>query len=121
MLKIGLLALLVSGLTLPATGARHLTLVDSNPKEGAALAAAPTEIVLKFNEGLDPARRAISLRGPAGAVTMGPVRSLPDTMAFAASITGMVAPGEYTVSWLAGAPAHASIRGRYTFTVSGKP
>jgi len=119
MLKLGLVALALTGFALPGA-ARHLTLVDSNPKEGAVVAVAPREIVLKFNEKLDPARRAIALRGPSGPVEMGPVRSVPDTMAFAASITATLAPGEYTVSWLAGAPAHASIRGRYSFTVSGE-
>ncbi len=119
MLKLGLLSLFLAGVALPGA-ARHLTLVDSNPKEGATVTVAPKEILLKFNEGLDPARRAISVRGPSGPVEMGPVRSVPDTMAFAASITGTLAPGAYTVSWLAGAPGHASIRGRYSFTVSGE-
>jgi methionine-rich copper-binding protein CopC len=104
---------------LPAA-ARHLTQVDSNPREDPIVATAPPEIVLKFNERLDTMRRAISMRGPAGAVAMGPVRAVADTLAFAASITGTLAPGEYTVSWLAGAPAHASIRGRYTFRVTGE-
>lgn len=120
MLKLSLLTLVLTGFAFPSA-ARHLTLVDSSPKEGATVATAPTEIVLKFNERLDPARRAISLRGPAGAVTMGPVRSVADTMAFAASITGTVTPGEYTVSWLAASPGHASLRGRYTFSVKAAP
>lgn len=81
------------------------------------MTVAPGGLLLSFNEGLDPARRVTSLRGPSGPVAMGPVRSVSDTQAFAASITGPLVPGAYTVSWLAGAPAHASIRGRYTFTV----
>ncbi|MFN2315407.1 MAG: copper resistance protein CopC [Gemmatimonadales bacterium] len=121
MLKIGMLVALVASLTTSGPAVRHLTLVDSSPKKDAVLTTATTEIVLTFNEGLDPARRAISLRGPSGAVTMGPVRSVPDTLAFAASITGPMPAGVYTVSWLAGAPAHASIRGRYTFTVKPAP
>lgn len=117
MLKLGLFVALMASLATSGSSARHLTLVASTPKQGALLTTAPGEIVLTFNEGLDPARRAISLRGPSGAVPMGPVRSLPDTLSFAASIPGPLPAGEYTVSWLAGAPAHASIRGRYAFTL----
>jgi methionine-rich copper-binding protein CopC len=117
MLKLGLFSLFVAAIASPATSVRHLTLVDSSPKSGAVLTASPREVLLTFNERLDTTRRAISMRGPAGAVVMGPVRSVADTLAFAASITGPLTPGEYTVSWLAGAPAHASIRGRYSFRV----
>lgn len=117
MSKLGLVALLAAGAILPVTGARHLTLVDSTPREGATAAAPPREILLKFNEALDPARRAIALRGPAGAVAVGPVRTV-DSTAFAVGITGSMAPGEYTVSWLAGAPDHATIRGRFSFTIA---
>lgn len=117
MLKLGLFSVLVAAIAAPATAVRHLTLVDSSPKSGAVLAASPREVLLSFNERLDTTRRAISMRGPAGAVAMGPVRSVADTLAFAASVTGALAPGEYTVSWLAGAPGHASIRGRYRFRV----
>jgi len=117
MLKIAILALLVTGLSSPATSRFHLTLVESNPKAGATLTSSPPEVLLRFNERLDTSRRAITIRGPAGAVAMGPVRSVADTLAFAASIPATLPAGEYTVSWLAAAPDHAAIRGRFTFKV----
>ena len=97
----------------------HLTLVDSAPRDGAQLTEPPAEVLLKFNERPDTARRGISLRGPNGAVKMRPVRSVRDTLAFAATIEGALAPGQYTVSWLAAAPDHEPVRGRYRFTIEG--
>jgi methionine-rich copper-binding protein CopC len=117
MLKLGLTALLAAAFVVPSTAVRHLTLVDSNPREGATVAEAPKEIVLEFNEGLDFERRVVSLRGAAGPVSVGAVRS-DDSTSFAVAVTGPMAPGAYTVSWLAGAPDHATIRGRYTFTLA---
>lgn len=114
MIKLVVALLLAAGAVTPAV--MHLTLVDSSPREGATLAEAPKEILLKFNEALDPARRAISLRGPAGPVAVGPVRAV-DSLSFAVGVTGPMAAGVYTVSWLAGAPDHATIRGRFSFTV----
>jgi methionine-rich copper-binding protein CopC len=117
MLKLGLAALFAAALVAPSTAVRHLTLVDSNPREGATVSEAPKEIALQFNEGLDFERRTVSLRGAAGAIAVGPVRST-DSMSFAVNVTGSMAPGIYTVSWRAGAPDHATIRGRYNFTVA---
>ena len=117
MLKVTLAGLLAVGLGIPPAAALHLTLVDSSPRENATVAEAPKEVVLKFNEALDPERRAISLRGPSGPVSMGPIRST-DTLSFAASITGTLEPGTYRVSWMAGSPDHPTIRGRYAFTVA---
>lgn len=117
MLKLGLVSLLFAAMAAPATAVRHLTLVDSSPKSGAVLTASPREVLLTFNERLDTTRRAITVRGPSGPVAMGPVHAVADTLGFAASVTGTLTPGEYTVSWLAGAPGHGTIRGRYSFTV----
>lgn len=112
-----LACVLLTGAAAPISTALHLTLVDSNPREGATVSEAPGEILLKFNERLDPERRAIALRGPAGTVTVGAVRTV-DTLSFAVPVTGAMGPGSYTVSWMAGAPDHATIRGRYSFVVS---
>lgn len=117
MLKAGLFAVCLAAIAAPASSVLHLMLVDSSPRPGAVLAASPREVLLTFNERLDTTRRAISMRGPAGAVAMGPVRSVADTLSFAASIMATLPPGEYTVSWLAGAPAHATVRGRFSFTI----
>jgi len=117
MIKIAILAILLTGISSPALPRMHLTLVESSPKAGAVLTTSPAEVVLKFNERLDATRRAITIRGPAGAVAVGPVRSVADTLAFAASIPAALPAGEYTVSWLAAAPDHAAIRGRFTFKV----
>jgi len=119
MLKLAAAFLLLAGVALPAASLRHLTLVDSTPREGAVVTDAPKEIRLKFNEALDSARRAVSLRGPAGPVAVEPVRTI-DSLSFAVGIKGVLSPGRYTVSWIAGAPAHSSIRGRFAFDVAGR-
>lgn len=98
----------------------HLTLVDSFPREDAVLNERPREILLKFNERPDSTRRGISLRGPEGAVKLGAVRSTDDTLAFAAAVEGPMGAGQYTVSWLAAAPDHAAIRGRFRFTLQAR-
>lgn len=122
MLKSVLVVLMLAALGAPAT-TLHLTLVDSSPKPDAVLTQPPREIVLRFNERLDTVRRAISLRGPAGAVALGRVRAAPDTMSMMAAVLDTLAPGEYTISWLAAGAAegHAPIRGRQRFTVAPKP
>lgn len=119
MLKLSLVLIALGGHAAGAASVRHLTLVKSSPAAAATLTESPREVVLTFNERLDPARRAISMRGPSGAVPMEAVRAVADTLAFAATIPGTLMPGSYTVSWLAGAPGHGTVRGRFTFTVAG--
>lgn len=118
MVKSAFLAILLAALAAPAA-TLHLTLVDSTPKPDAVLTMPPRQIVLRFNERLDTMRRAISLRGPAGAVALGRVQAAPDTMSMSAAILDSLPPGEYTISWLAAGAAegHAPIRGRQRFTL----
>jgi len=118
MLKSTLVLLLVSAAA--ATAPLHLTLVDSSPRADAVLSTPPREIVLKFNEPLDTVRRAIALRGPAGAVGLGPVRAGGEGKSMSAAIQDSLPAGAYTISWLAAgaAPGHAPIRGRQQFTVT---
>ena len=94
----------------------HLTLIDSRPKEDAALAEPPTEIWLRFNEPLDIGKCGIGVRGPTGAVELAkPV--LTDSVSMSAKISAVLEPGEYTVSWLGTPLNDHAVRGRYKFTV----
>lgn len=84
-----LLALLVA-LVVAGPASAHTQLVDSNPKQGAALDAAPTQIVLTFNE--VPAS-VVSVK--AQSTNDGPLVALGDPVLDGQTLT---------VSWPAGTP-----------------
>jgi methionine-rich copper-binding protein CopC len=110
------LGVLATSALMVAAGSFHLTLVDSRPRQDAVVAESPPEIWLLFNEPPDLSRCGISVRGPAGTVELAPLEA-PDSLAISAKIRGELAPGEYTVAWLATSLDDHSIRGRYRFTI----
>ncbi len=114
---VGGIALLCCCLVTISASTKHLTLVDSSPKQDEVLAEAPTQILLRFNEVLDLAQCGISLRGSDGAIDLGEL-TLPDSVSVSAPVTGSMADGEYRVSWIASAKDDHAVRGRYSFTVS---
>ncbi len=115
-------ALLSAGLlvALPATTVGHSELVRSTPADGDVLAVAPTEIIGRFSEPVDPDRSSMELRGPDGSRVArggvpdgGPLTSM--------AITGLppLSPGRYEVRWTTRTPDDGGIeRGRFSFTVA---
>ena len=89
-----LLLLLV--LALPGQAWPHASLLNSEPADGASLDAAPSEVVLRFDEPIIPV--ALRLVGPDGhAVMLGPVK--PQGGSLHASVPAGLPGGVYVLSW----------------------
>jgi methionine-rich copper-binding protein CopC len=109
---------MVPGLTAGAAMALHLRLTRSVPAGGEVVAEPPAEIQLWFSEKPAVAVSLIGLKGPAGAAKMAVVKEGPDSMAVAAAVESLLAPGAYTVTWrTAGRDGHV-LRGEFGFTIS---
>ena len=95
----------------------HTKLEKSEPAAGAAVAAAPKQIQLWFNEKVDPAVSKIALSSPSGKVELGPAHAMGDKTLMA-PISGKMGGGTYTVTWqTAGDDGHV-VKGDFTFSVS---
>ena len=93
----------------------HAMLDNAIPPVGSAVASAPKEVVLTFNEKLEPAFSSIEVRGADGAVVSNgkviakgtqmrvPLKALP--------------PGTYTVNWRVLSVDTHRTQGSFTFRV----
>ena len=108
-----LVAIAVLGWT--KTGMAHAMLVASEPAEGAALAVAPADIVLHFNEPVMPvALRVLDSAGRALAIA--PPPAIPDSSVRVALPPGLPAGG-YLVSWRVVSADSHPVGGSFAFTV----
>lgn len=96
---------------------RHFELLSSYPQKDQTLARAPIDISLVFSESADSARTSISLAGPNGTVTVGPIRVQDEKLVVLAKVEGAISAGRYTVSWVSGAPQDDLVKGTFRFTV----
>lgn len=105
-------------LSASALAQAHAKIEASQPAAGSALAAAPTEIRLTFNEALEPAFSKIELvDGKQAAVPMPKVALDPaDAKIMFAPVPGL-APGPYQVRWTAMTHDGHKVKGQYAFTV----
>jgi methionine-rich copper-binding protein CopC len=96
----------------------HARLEKSTPAVGAAVAA-PSEIRLKFSEGVEPRFSHIALTAADGAAApLGPARVEPgDPTTLVAPIAKTLAPGVYTVRWSAVSVDTHHTQGDFDFTV----
>ena len=111
-------ALIVSALSATLAWAVHTHLVKATPAIDSTVAAAPTDLVLWFNEKPDVALSNLRLRAPDSTmISLGATRAGEDTLALTAQLRGtLTVPGVYTVLWrTAGADGHV-MRGSYKFT-----
>jgi methionine-rich copper-binding protein CopC len=107
-------------LALAATAAfAHAQLIKASPAVGGVVKASPSEIRLKFTEGLEPRFSGIVLTGEAGAsVPIGKAGVEPgDATTFVAPIPQPLKPGAYTVTWHAVSVDTHKTQGAYQFTV----
>ncbi|MGQ0838188.1 copper resistance CopC family protein [Actinokineospora sp.] len=103
--------------TTPAPALAHTELKSSDPAEGAALATAPTQIVLTFNDAVTLPADPIAVTGPDGSLwTVGKA-----TVA-AAVVTAPVRPtgpaGAYKLTYRVVADDGDLVSGTVTFTLS---
>lgn len=102
----------------PATVAAHAALLESSPPDGAALDAAPREIVLRFNEPVEPVFvRLLDARGTPRAVL--------DAAPYAAELR-LAAPagldaGSYVVSYRVVSADSHPISGSLVFGIGAEP
>jgi methionine-rich copper-binding protein CopC len=113
-------ALLLAGLlavSLPAALAAHLRLVRSEPAAAEMLREAPAHVQLWFSEEPILPFSRLTLRGPSGAVPLGPVRAGRERSLLADVPSGL-APGAYRLAWrTAGDDGHA-VDGTLDFTIA---
>ena len=111
-----MLAALALSLLLAAPVAAHAELVESTPEDGAALAASPTAVELRFSEALIADRSSFRLVGPGGDVGTGQVTSDNGRVM---TLSGLdLASGAYEVRWTAATDDGHIERGRIDFTVA---
>jgi putative copper export protein/methionine-rich copper-binding protein CopC len=109
--------LLLAALSTPA--AAHLSLVNSEPADGAEVTTVPKEIRLRFSEPAELAFTQVELLGPDGS----PVRlSDPRTAAgepnvVVLRIEGEITPGPHSVVWRTTSADGHPVRGRIAFSV----
>lgn len=95
----------------------HAELDRASPRVGAAVAQPPQAVVLAFSEPLEREGSSLSVQDAAGVVASGPFTLDPANAAVARAPLGRLAPGEYTVRWVA-KTEDAETRGRFVFTVA---
>ncbi|HEV2149570.1 MAG TPA: copper resistance CopC family protein, partial [Longimicrobiaceae bacterium] len=107
---------------LPAPGAAHTRLESSSPAADAVLRTPPTELRLRFTQGVEPRLTAATLVSESGdTVQAGAAVPEPGTgnRALTLPLPAGLGPGRYLVEWrTAGADGHV-IRGAFSFAVEG--
>ena len=98
----------------------HAQLQKATPAVGGAVKASPTEIRLKFSEGIEPRFSSIALATEAGAAEpLGKASVDPaDDSTFVAPIPQPLKPGVYKVTWRAVSVDTHKTQGSFTFTVA---
>jgi hypothetical protein len=107
------------GLTLASPAWAHAHLVKSTPAAGGTVAASPTEVRLKFSEGVEPRFSGVTIAGPAGeAIATGKPGVDPvDANTLVVSIGEKLKPGLYKVTWHAVSVDTHKTQGGFQFTV----
>jgi len=94
----------------------HNKLMKTEPAAGAILTASPSHLEMWFEEKPDLTVSKIAVKGPAGAVGMGPLHANTEK-SMVADFKGKLANGQYAVSWqTAGDDSHVS-KGEFSFSV----
>lgn len=109
-----IVSLAVLGWASPA--AAHADLVSSSPADGAILDAPPSQITLRFTEGVDLQSDGVRLLDAGGTpVAVGPAEA--DGSTATAAIDTELDRGSYVVAWRAVSADGHPIRGAFTFSV----
>jgi methionine-rich copper-binding protein CopC len=106
--------------TLASAASAHASLQKATPAAGATVAASPTEIRLKFSEGVEPRFSTITLASEAGASEpVGkPSVDPADNSTLIAAVSQALKPGVYKVTWRAVSVDTHKTQGGFTFTVA---
>jgi methionine-rich copper-binding protein CopC len=109
---------LVLSLGLPGQADAHARLVTATPAANAMAMPAPTELRLKFSEGLELKFAKVTVTGPdKRAVATGPAKLAPDDeTALIVPLPAPLAEGKYEVEWQVVAKDGHKTKGAYGFT-----
>jgi methionine-rich copper-binding protein CopC len=113
--------LLAMGFGLLATNpaAAHAVVVASDPAAGAALAAAPAKVTIRFNSRLDHGRSRLLLIGADGAQQALAIRPDGEPTVLEAPLFGLV-PGPWRLRWQVLAVDGHITRGDIPFSLQGR-
>jgi methionine-rich copper-binding protein CopC len=109
-------AFVALGLLLPNLATAHAVVVTSAPAAGAALAAPPPNVTIRFNSRLDHARSRLLLIGADGAQTVLQVAPDSDPTVLEAPVPA-VGPGPWRLRWQVLAVDGHITRGDIPFTI----
>ena len=98
----------------------HAQLQKAVPPVGGVVTASPTEIRLKFSEGVEPRFSGITLATEAGVAqpTGKPAVDPADPSVLIAAIGQALKPGVYAVTWRAVSVDTHKTQGKFNFTVA---
>lgn len=99
-----------------APAGAHAVLLGSDPQADAVLAEPPTQIVLRFSEGVEAASDAVTLLDPSGD-EVSDVRSTSGDDSVTASLPELDRTGSYTVSWSVVSADGHPVRGAFLFHI----
>jgi methionine-rich copper-binding protein CopC len=88
------------------------------PSEASALAAAPPQVVMHFDNQFNPAESSVRVLNEKGDVVSGPGTPSADARTITAPLKWL-APGQYFVKWRATSKDGDHTLGAYSFTVKG--
>jgi len=98
----------------------HAQLQKATPAVGGTVSASPTEIRLKFSEGVEPRFSGIALAAQDGATeaTGKPSVDPADNSVLVATIAQKLKPGVYKVTWRAVSVDTHKTQGSFNFTIA---
>ena len=105
-----------AGLLAAPPASAHNVVVSTSPKGGTTVTAAPTQVVLNFEEAPLPGGTAIVVTGPDGESATAGATVITDASA-AVPLVALTVPGKYTVSYRSASDDGHTIRGTFAFTV----
>ncbi len=109
--------LLAGALAFPSLAAAHVTLESATPEVQSSLAAAPTQIILRFSEPVAVSPGAIRVLAADGTVLSGAARTARGNRVVIASVSGLTRGSAYTVRWRVSGQDGHSPAGVFTFGV----
>jgi methionine-rich copper-binding protein CopC len=115
------IALLAATIALTGGGQAlaHARLLHAVPKVGETDRVSPVELRLAFSEGIDLPKSSVAVTGPAGPVTVGPIRLDPrDPRVVVVPLGSRLATGAYRVIWNATSVDTHHTDGDYAFKVA---
>ncbi len=106
--------------TVTTTAFAHAQLQKAVPAVGSALTSPPTEIRLKFSEGVEPRFSGVTLEAQdGGSQPVGPVSvDAADPTVLVARIAQTLKPGTYKVTWHVVSVDTHRTQGSFVFTIS---